>query len=181
MRNRSPYELFRTGQWSLLGVLAVTAINIILASFSVSLYFPFSACIPRELILWGQKAGGSWVAAAIAMACVFFFFFLACEIMVLRQEKLPAFRLALGIYALDSLVYLITALPEITEHGFGIMSITEVLLRWFILASLYRADQVWLDPRRKNPSFQAEAPRKKEKPAPRPQDDEDDEDEGIQW
>ncbi len=180
MRNRSPYELYRTGQWSLLGVLAVTAINIVLASFSVMLYFPFSAFLPRELILRGAKAGGSWAYLTIVMAAVIFFCFLACEILVLRQEKLPAFRLALGLYAADSLVYLVLALPEITEHGFGIMSITEVLLRWFVLASLYRADKVWFDPQRKNPSFRTEPPAKKEKPTPRPQDD-DDEDEGIQW
>lgn len=180
MRNKSPYELFRTGQWSLLGVLAVTAINIVLAAFSVSLYFPFSACIPRDLILWGAKAGGSWAPLGVVGAILVFFCFLACEILVLRQEKLPAFRLAFGLYAADSLVYLVFALPEITQHGFGIMSITEVLLRWFILTALYRADKVWLDPQRKNPAFRVEPPAKKEKPAPRPQDD-DDEDEGIQW
>ena len=179
MKNRSPYEAYRTGQWSLLGIVAVTAINIALAVFSVSLYFPFSACIPREMILWGQKAGGSWIPVTVAFGAAFFFCYLACERLALRQEKLPAFRLAFVLYALDSGVYLAFALPEITQNGFGIMSITEVLLRWFALAALYRADSVWTDPGRKNPSFRTEQPVKKEKPRPEPE--EDDEDEGIQW
>ncbi len=180
MKFRSPYDAYRNGQWSLLGILAITAINIVLAVFSVSLYFPFSACVPRELILWGNKAGGSWVSICLIAAVVFLFAFLACEILVLRQEKFPPFRLAFGLYALDSLVYLVFALPEITETGFGIMSITEVLLRWYALTALYRADKVWFDPQRKNPSYRADPPQKKEKEAPRPAEDED-EDEGIQW
>jgi hypothetical protein len=180
MGNRSPYETYRTGHWSLLGIVAVTAINIVLASFSVTLYFPFSACIPRELILWGQTAGGSWVPLTIVFAAAFFFCYLACELLTLRQEKLPAFRLALALYALDSGVYLAFALPEITQNGFGIMSITEVLLRWFALAALYRADKVWNDPGRKNPTFRTEQPVKKEKTKPEPTE-EDEEDEGIQW
>lgn len=180
MRFKTPYEAYRNGQWSLLGVLAVTAINIVLAIFSVSLYFPFSACIPRDVILWCNKAGGSWVTLGVFAAVLILLAFAVCEILVLRQEKFPAFCMAFALYAVDSLVYLVFALPEITKTGFGIMSITEVLLRWYILTALFRADKVWLDPHRNDPSYRAEPPVKKEKPAPRPRED-DDEDEGIQW
>ena len=50
MGNRSPYETYRTGQWSLLGIVAVTAINIVLAVFSVTIL----AVLKSDITCWAD-------------------------------------------------------------------------------------------------------------------------------
>ena len=63
--NKSAYEAYRIGIWCLIGVCAVTAVNYLLAVFSMTLYFPFSAYIPRELIArWGSGDGAAMIFVA---------------------------------------------------------------------------------------------------------------------
>ena len=66
-KNKSAYESYRTGLWSLIGWCAVTAVNYLLAVFGMTLYFPFSAYIPRELIVrWGSGSGAAMIFVASA-------------------------------------------------------------------------------------------------------------------
>ena len=178
-RKKSAYEAYRSGIWCLIGVCAVTAINYLLAVFSMTLYFPFSAFIPRELIrAWGMD-GGSAAMPAYLGAAVLLLCYLVCVILAMRDSKLPCMKLALALYAIDSVVFLVLTIPRIGQNGFNMMSSIEVLFRVYILYALYQADKVHLHPERKNPNARPDEPPKRERP--KPEDFDDDEDEGIQW
>lgn len=176
-RNKSAYESYRTGLWSLIGICAVTAVNYLLAVFGMTLYFPFSAYIPREMIArWGAEDGAAmiFVASAALLLC-----YLVCVILAMRNSKLPCMKLAFALYAIDSGVYLVLVIPQIGRNGFNMMSAIEVLFRVYILYALYQADKVYFNPERKNPNAKPLEPPKKERP--KPEDFDDDDDEGIQW
>ena len=179
-RHKSAYEAYRTGIWCLIGVCAVTAVNYLLAVFSMTLYFPFSAYIPRELInRWGSD-GGAMTPAIFKAAAVLLLCYVFCVILAMRDSKLPCMKLAFALYAIDSGVYLVLVIPEIGRSGFNMMSAIEVLFRVYILYALYQADKVYFNPERKNPNAKPIEPPQKERPKPEDFDDEDD-DEGIQW
>ena len=177
-KNKSAYESYRTGLWSLIGVCAVTAVNYILAVFGMTLYFPFSAYIPREIIVrWGSGSGAAMIfmSSAALLLC-----YLVCVILAMRNSKLPCMKLAFALYVIDSGVYLVLVIPEIGRNGFNMMSAIEVLFRVYILYALYQADKVYFNPERKNPNAKPLEPPKKERPTPEDFDDDED-DEGIQW
>lgn len=180
---KNPYECYRNGQWTLLGMTGITAVNLLLAALltgALPLFFPLSAWLPRELLLRGKGASGG-LAFAFFFGCgLLFACFVACAILSYRSDRFPAMRAAFLLYALDSAYYFVTfALPSIADNGFGPASVIEFLFRGYALFQFYRADGVFRDPNRKNPHLRTEEP-----PAPEPEDDgddEDDEDEGIQW
>lgn len=178
---KSPYESYRSGQGTLLGMTVITAVNLLLSAFSFRLFFPLSAWLPRDLLWRGKEAAaGSPLAAAFYAGCgVLFCCYVVFTFLSYGNDRFPAMRAAFLLYAADSLYYLVTvALPSITKDGFRLATIIEFLFRWFALVQLYRADSVFRDPERKNPRAKI-----KEPPAPEPDDDGDDEDddEGIQW
>lgn len=186
-QRKTPYETYRNGQWTLLGMTGVTAVNLLLAIFLSSpfpLFFPLSAWLPRELLLRGKGTSGTaagGLSALFFFGCgLLFFCFAALAILSYRSDRFPAMRGAFLLYAADTAYYFATsALPSIVENGFGPASIIELLFRGFALYQFYRADGVFRDPNRKNPHLRIEEP-----PAPEPEeddDDEDEEDEGIQW
>ena len=181
---KNPYETYRNGQWTLLGMTAVTAVNLLLAMLLTApspLFFPLSAWLPRELLLRGKGASPA-VSAMFFFGCgLLFCCFAALAILCYRSDRFPAMRGAFLLYAADSAYYFVTfALPSILERGFSPATIIELLFRGFALYQFYRADGVFRDPNRKNPHLKVEDP-----PAPEPEetdpDEEDEEDEGIQW
>ncbi len=178
-RKKSAYEAYRTGLWSLIGLCAVTAINYLLAVFSMTLYFPFSAFLPRELISRWTTEGGSSASLAYAGAAMLLLCYLICVVLAMRDSKLPYMKLAFALYAIDSVIFLVLTIPRVGQNGFTMMSSIEALFRCYILYALYQADKVYLDPERKNPNAKPPEPPKKERPKPEDFDDEDDE--GIQW
>lgn len=190
-RNRkSPYESYRNGQWTLLGVTAVTAVNLLLAlllrSSPIPLFFPFSAWIPRDFLLRGREAAGaagSAAAYAFFLGCALLFCaYILLTVCAYRSDRFPAIRTAFLLYAADTAYYFVlSALPGILRSGFSPASVIELLFRAFVLYQLYQADRVFLDPERKNPHAKAQ-----EELTPPPEEEEDgedeeDDDEGIQW
>lgn len=180
---KTPYETYRNGQWTLLGMTGVTAVNLLLAmllSSPMPLFFPLSAWLPRELLLRGKGTSGGLSTLFFFGAGLLFCCFVALAILSYRSDRFPAIRGAFLLYAVDSAYYFATfALPSIVENGFQPASIIELLFRGFALYQFYRADGVFHDPNRKNPHLRIEEP-----PAPESEDDPDDEDEddeGIQW
>ncbi|MCH5184076.1 MAG: hypothetical protein J1E00_07860 [Oscillospiraceae bacterium] len=183
---KNPYETYRNGQWTLLGMTGITAVNLLLAMLFSSpspLFFPLSAWLPRELLLQGKGAAGG-LAAAFFFGCgVLFLCYAALGILSYRNDRFPAIRAAFLLYAADTAYYFVTfGIPSIVDRGFTPATLIELLFRGFALYQFYRADGVFRDPNRKNPHLQVEEP-----PAPEPEEDEDDdsnddeEDEGIQW
>lgn len=180
---KNPYECYRNGQWTLLGVTGITAVNLLLAMLLAGvspLFFPLSAWLPRELLLRGKWASGGisvvfFLGCGLLLAC-----FAALAVLSYRSDRFPAMRAAFLLYAADSAYFLVTfALPSIADNGFGPASVIEFLFRGYALYQFYRADGVFRDPNRKNPHLRVEEP-----PAPEPEDgddSDDDEDEGIQW
>lgn len=180
-RRKHPYESYRNGQWTLLGMTAITAVNLLLAALLSGpspLFFPLSAWLPRDLLLRGKGAAGMTSTAFFLGCGLLFCFYVACSVLSYRSDRFPAIRAAFLLYALDSAYFLVTfALPSIAKNGFSPASVIEFLFRGFALYQFYRADGVFRDPNRKNPQVQPERPS-----APEPEEDEDDEDdEGIQW
>lgn len=183
-RNRkTPYETYRNGQWTLLGMTGITAVNLLLAmvlSSPFPLFFPLSAWVPRELLLRGKGAGGLSVLFFLGSGLLFFCF-AVFAILSYRSDRFPAMRGAFLLYAADTAYYFATfALPSIVKDGFGPATLIELLFRAFALYQFYRADGVFRDPNRKNPHLRPERP-----PAPEPEEDDrdedDEDDEGIQW
>lgn len=184
-RNRkNPYESYRNGQWTLLGMTGITAVNLVLAmllSSASPLFFPLSAWLPRALLLQGKGSAGG-VAATCFFGCgLLFLCYAVLGILSYRNDRFPAMRGAFLLYAADTAYYFVTfALSSIVKNGFTPASVIELLFRGFALYQFYRADGVFRDPNRKNPHLRVEEP-----PAPEPEetdpDDEDEEDEGIQW
>ena len=187
-RNRkTPYESYRNGQWTLLGMTVITAVNLVLAMLLTSpspLFFPLSAWLPRELLLRGKAASGGLSATFFFGGGLLFCCFVFLAILSYRSDRFPAIRGAFLLYAADSAYYFATfALPAILENGFRPAILIEFLFRGFALYQFYRAGVVFRDPNRKNPHLKAEEP-----PAPEPEEadndpdeDEDEDDEGIQW
>lgn len=181
---KSPYETYRNGQWTLLGVTVITAINLLIAAFSFGLFFPLSAWIPRDLFLRAQGAGGTnpvfYFGSFLLFGC-----YALCVLFSYRSDRFPAMRAAFLLYAADTAYYfLLFALPGIMDDGFRTAYLIELLFRGFALYQFYHADGVFRDPGRKNPHVRSEAPspkREEEKPEQNDGDDEDEEDEGIQW
>lgn len=181
---KTPYESYRNGQWTLLGMTGITAINLLLAALISSespLFFPLSAWIPRDLLLRGKQASGLTASAFFFGCGLLFCCYAAFAILSYRSDRFPAMRGAFLLYAADSAYYLaVFALPSIVASGFRPASVIEFLFRGFALYQFYRAEGVFRDPNRKNPHLRIEEP-----PAPEPDDDDndndDDEDEGIQW
>ena len=181
---KNPYETYRNGQWTLLGMTAVTAVNLLLAMLLASpspLFFPLSAWLPRELLLRGKGASAGTAAVFFFGCGLLFLCFATLAILSYRSDRFPAMRGAFLLYAADTAYYFVTfALPTIVESGFRPASVIELLFRGFALYQFYRAGVVFRDPNRKNPHLRVEEP-----PAPEPTDDDDDdddeEDEGIQW
>ena len=180
---KTPYETYRNGQWTLLGMTGITAVNLLLAmvlSSPFPLFFPLSAWLPRELLLRGKGASGGIAALFFFGSGLLFCCFAVLAILSYRNDRFPAMRGAFLLYAADTAYYFATfALPSIVENGFRPASVIELLFRAFALYQFYRADGVFHDPDRKNPHLRIE-----EAPAPKPDDpdvEDDDDDEGIQW
>lgn len=176
---KSAYEIYKNGEWTMMGVCIVTAINILLSSLGFGLFFPFSASLPRRLIVSGREAGGGLLSLALFGAIVILFCYLACYIIAMRSDKLPAMRCGFVLYGLDTLIYFVLEFANIVDGGFRTSHVIELVFRWFILYTLFQADKVFYDPKRKNPNAKP-ALKKKKKPEPLPPED-DEEDEGIQW
>lgn len=184
---KSPYDSYRNGQWTLMGVTAVTAVNLLIAllfrSVAYPLFFPFSAWIPRDFLLRGREAAHGAAASAFFLGCgLLFCAYIVLAVCSYRSDRFPAIRAAFLLYAADTAYYFVlSALPVILKSGFGPANVIELLFRAFVLYELYQADGVFRDPERKNPH--AKAP---EEIAPPPEEEEeeaeeDEEDEGIQW
>lgn len=180
---KTPYESYRNGQWTLLGMTAITAVNLLLAAFSFGLFFPLSAWIPRDLLLRGHAAAGAASTAFYFSCGLLFCCYAACTFLSYRKDRASALamRAALLLYAADTAYYFVlSALPTIVSSGFRPANVIELLFRGFALYQFYRADSVSRDPNRDNPHLRIEEP----EVSPEEEDDddeEDEEDEGIQW
>lgn len=178
---KSAYELYKNGEWTLMGVSIVTLINIILAATGFGLFFPFSATLPREIIVRAGEAGGGLLSLALFGAFAIVICYFACYFTAIKSDKFPAMRCGFVLYGLDSILYFIFEVSNIVDGGFRISHVIELAFRWFIIYTLYQADKVFPDPKRKNPNAEAKAKKKKKKPEPLPPAEDDEEDEGIQW
>lgn len=179
---KTPYAQFCDGQRILAVITAVTAINLILAAFSVGLVFPCSAYLPRFLLLQASKSETLPAQAAFAGGILLILTYAVCFVLSTQSDRLRSMRFGFVLYAGDSLVYLLNILPEIASGGFRPSHIIELLFRFFLLYELYKADRVFLDPARKNPHVVVEdAPRRRREIEEEPTEPDDDEDEGIQW
>ena len=178
MGTKSAFELYKNGKSTLMGISAVTAINVLLALFGFDLFFPFSSALPREMIVRTRETG--FYSLAVFGAVVLLLCFVALCIISLTSDKFPAMRCSWVLYAIDSAAFFALSVPSIASKGFTIAYVIELAFRWFILSTLYKADKVFYDPKRKNP---AAVPKKaqKKKPAPPPPPEDEEEDEGIQW
>ena len=178
MGNKSAFELYKNGKSTLMGISAVTAVNVLLALCGFDLFFPFSAALPREII--ARSRGTDYYALASFGAIVLLVGFVVLCILSLTNDKFPAMRCGWVLYAIDSLMFFALALPAISVKGFTIAYVIELVFRWFILSTLYKADRVFYDPKRKNPNAVPKN-NKKKKAAPPPPPEDEEEDEGIQW
>ena len=178
MGSKNAFELYKNGKSTLMGLSAVTAINVLLAIFGFDLFFPFSSCMPRELIARTRET--EFYSLAVLGAIVLLVCIVALCIIAMRSDKFPAMRCSWVLYAIDTAVYFALAMPAIVTKGFSIAYIIELVFRWFILSTLYKADKVFYDPKRKNPNAVSKKATKK-KIAPPPPTDDEEEDEGIQW
>ncbi len=178
MGSKSAFELYKNGKSTLMGLSAVTAVNVLLALLGFDLFFPFSSAIPRELIVRTRET--SFYSLSAFGAVVLLICFVALCIIALQSDKFPAMRCGWVLYAIDSAAFFALSMPAIAEKGFSIAYVIELAFRWFILYTLYKADKVFYDPKRKNPAaVPKKAQKKKAAPPPPPEDEE--EDEGIQW
>lgn len=178
MGTKSAFELYKNGKSTLMGISAVTAVNVLLALLGFDLFFPFSSALPRELIVRTRET--DFYSLAVFGAVVLLIAFVALCIVALQSDKFPAMRCSWVLYAIDSAVFFALSMPAIVEKGFSIAYVIELVFRWFILLTLYRADKVFYDPKRKNPNATPKKTQKKKNTPPPPPDDEE-EDEGIQW
>lgn len=177
---KSAYAQFRDGQWVLAAISLITAINLILAAFSLQLFFPCSAYLPRYLLSLAQKQQLP-SEAAFAAGILLVLAYAVCVILSLRNDRIRCMRIGGILYAADSLLYLVLALPGIVSGGFRPSHVIEFLFRAFLLYELYQADRIFPDPARKNPRAESTRPARKAPPPPDPEEPEDEEDEGIQW
>ncbi len=181
-RKKHAYEQYRNGQWVLVTLTLVTAINLLLAAFSFGLFFPFSAYLPRYLLLYGRQAGGTWLPIAICGCIFLWFLYLFCCLACRKSDRIRAIRIGFLLYTADSIIYFVLALPGILSGGFRSSHVIELLFRAWILYELYEADKVFHDPDRKTPQASEPTQAASAKPdSPDGQTDEKDEDEGIQW
>ncbi len=183
-KKKTPYTAYRDGQWTLWIILAVTAVNLVIAAFSFGLFFPLSAWVPRLLMVNGVEAAAArnpagpwWIAGCV----VLYLAYLVCAVLSYRSDRFPAMRVALVLYALDSAYFLlVVALPVIATDGFRPTHIIEFLFRGFAVLQFYGADRAFHDPARKDPSYRLPVPPPKDDGDGDSQDD-DDEDQGIPW
>ncbi len=180
-QNPTPYERDRSGKWLLLLIPLVTAINLLLDCFSVRLLFPFSAYLPRILLENGRAEGGLPFPVAVTISAAVVLCYAGFWIARLLKDRFPAMRCVFVCYALDSAIYFITVLPTLAESGLRVTHVLELMIRGWILYTLYRADRVAKHPDRDLPPDpkKRKADTKVQAPVQTPPDEEDDE--GIQW
>lgn len=179
MGSKSAFELYKNGKSTLMGLAAVTAINVLLALLGFDLFFPFSSAVPREMIVRARES--EFYSLACFGAIALLFCFVALCILSLTSDKFPAMRCSWVLYAIDTAMFFALSVPTIASKGFTIAYVIELVFRWFILSTLYKADKVFYDPKRKNPNAVSKKAQKKKKNAPPPPPEDEEEDEGIQW